>query len=45
MKWWLPGYNVNVSNDQQPEFRGLSEFFIIIFLNKLKTVKITKQIK
>ena len=34
----LPGYNVNVSVDQQPEFRSLSEFYIIIFLNKLKIV-------
>jgi hypothetical protein len=34
----LPGYNVNVSDDQQPEFRNLSEFYIhvILFLNKQK---------
>jgi hypothetical protein len=34
----LPGYNVNVSDDQQPEFRSLSEFYIhvILFLNKQK---------
>ena len=29
--------NVNVSDDQQPQFRSLSEFYIIIFLNKNKT--------
>jgi len=34
----LPGYNVNVSDDQQPEFRSLSEFYIISFLNKVKIV-------
>ena len=27
----LPGYNVNVSADQQPEFRSLNEFYITIF--------------
>jgi hypothetical protein len=32
----LPSYNVNVSDDQQPEFRSQSGFYIIIFLNKLK---------
>ena len=31
-----PGYNVNVGGDEQPEFRSLSEFYISIFLNKLK---------
>ena len=31
-----PGYNVNVSGDEQPEFRSLSEVYISIFLNKLK---------
>jgi hypothetical protein len=40
---WGPGYNVNVSDDQQPEFRSLSEFYIIIFLNKLKIVEKTPQ--
>ena len=30
-----------LSYDQQPEFRGLSEFYIIIFLNKLKIVENT----
>ena len=43
--WWndgLLGYNVNVSDDQQPEFRNLSEFYIIIFLNKLKIVENAK---
>jgi hypothetical protein len=34
----LPGYNVNASDDQQPEFRNLSEFYIIIFLNQQKLV-------
>ena len=24
----LPGYNVNVSDDQQPEFRSLSVFYM-----------------
>jgi len=28
-----------VSDDQQPKFRSLSEFYIIIFLNKLKIVE------
>ena len=28
-----------LSYDQQPEFRSLSEFYIIIFLNKLKIVE------
>jgi hypothetical protein len=28
-----------VSDDQQPEFITLSEFYIIIFLNKLKEKK------
>jgi hypothetical protein len=28
-----------VSDDQQSEFRSLSEFYIIIFLNKLKIVE------
>jgi hypothetical protein len=37
----LPGYNVNVSDDQQPEFRNLSEFYIIIFLNEVKIVENT----
>ena len=37
----LPGCNVNVSDDQQPEFRSLSEFYINIFLNKLKIVENT----
>ena len=31
------GYNVNVSDDQQPEFRSLSEYYIFFF-NKLKIV-------
>jgi len=30
-----------VSDDQQPEFRSLSEFYIIIFLNKLKIIENT----
>jgi hypothetical protein len=30
-----------VSAGQQPEFRSLSEFYIIIFLNKLKIVENT----
>jgi hypothetical protein len=29
--------------DQQPEFKRLSEFYIIIFLNKLKTLENTKK--
>jgi hypothetical protein len=29
--------------DQQPEFKRLSEFYIIIFLNKLKTLANTKK--
>ena len=37
----LPGCNVFVSDDQQPEFRSLSEFYINIFLNKLKIVENT----
>jgi hypothetical protein len=37
----LPGCNVNVSDDQQPEFGSLSEFYINIFLNKLKIVENT----
>jgi hypothetical protein len=32
---------VNVSDDQQPEFRSLSECCIVIFLNKLKIVENT----
>jgi hypothetical protein len=32
-----------VSDDQQQEFRSLSEFYIIIFLNKLKIVENTKK--
>jgi hypothetical protein len=36
-----PGYNVNVSDDQHPEFRNLSEFYIIIFLNEVKMVENT----
>jgi hypothetical protein len=32
-----------VSDDQQPEFRKPSEFYIIIFLNKLKIVENTKR--
>ena len=39
----LPGYNVNVSDDQQPEFRSLSESYIIIFLNKPKIVANTNK--
>jgi hypothetical protein len=35
----LPGYNVNVSDDRQPKFRCPSEFYILIFLNKLKIVE------
>ena len=33
-----------MSDDQQPEFSNLSEFYIIIFLNKLKTVEIAKKL-
>ena len=29
----------SLSDDQQPEFRGLCDFYIIIFLNKLKLVE------
>ena len=32
-----------LSYDQQPEFRSLSEFYIIIFLNKLKIVENTRK--
>ena len=34
-------YNVNVNYDQQPEFRNLREYYIlvVIFLNKLKIVE------
>jgi hypothetical protein len=32
----------NVSDDQQPEFRSLSEFYIIIFLNQLKIVELPR---
>ena len=32
----LPDYKINVADDQQPEFRCLWEFYIFIFLNKLK---------
>ena len=28
----IPGYNVNVSDNQQPEFRSFSKFYIIILL-------------
>ena len=35
------GYNVNVSDDQQPQFRSLSEFYVIIFVNKLNIVENT----
>ena len=31
-------FNKTTGDDQQPEFRSLSEFYIIIFLNKLKIV-------
>ena len=41
LRIWGPGYKVNVSDDQQPEFRKPSEFYIIIFLNKLKIVENT----
>jgi hypothetical protein len=44
MLYWndgLPGYNVNVSDDQQLDFRSLGEFYIVIFLNKLKIVENT----
>ena len=34
-----------MSDDQQQEFRNLSEFYIIIFLNKLKIVENTKNEK
>jgi hypothetical protein len=34
-----------VSDDQQSEFKSLSEFYIIIFLNKLKIVENTKKIQ
>ena len=37
----LPGNSVSVSDDQQQEFRNLSEFYIIIFLDKLKIVENT----
>ena len=38
------GYNVNVSDDQQPEFRNLSVFYMkYFFLNKLKIVVNTKR--
>ena len=41
LRIWGPGYNVNVNYHQQPEFRNLSEFYIlvVIFLNKLKIVE------
>ena len=39
LRIWGSGYNVNVGDDQQPEFRSISEFYIIIFLNKLKIVE------
>ena len=29
----------SLSDDQQPEFRSLRDFYIIIFLNKLKIVE------
>jgi len=34
----------SLSDDQQPEFRSLRDFYIIIFLNKLKIVENTKKI-
>ena len=40
----LPGYNVNASDDKQLDFRCLKEFYIIIFLNKLKIVENKKKI-
>jgi len=39
----LPGYNVNVSDEKQPEFISLSELYIVIFLNILKIVENTKR--
>ena len=30
---------LNVNDDQQPEFRGLTELYIVIFLNNLKIVE------
>jgi hypothetical protein len=30
-----------VSDDQQPQFRSLSEFYVIIFVNKLNIVENT----
>ena len=39
----FPDYKINVADDQQPEFRCLSEFYIIMFLNKLKIVENTKK--
>ena len=41
----LPGYNIYVTNDHQPEFRILSEYYTIIFLNKLKIVENTNKKK
>ena len=39
----LPGCNVNVSDNQQPEFKSLIEFYILIFLIKLKIVENTNK--
>ena len=41
----LPDYKINVADDQQPEFRSLSECYIVIFLNKLKIVENTPKMK
>jgi hypothetical protein len=45
MKWWPSWLCVNVSDDQKPEFRSLSEMYIIIFLNKLIIVEDIKKWK
>ena len=37
--------DVNVSDDHHPEFKSLFEFYIIIFLNKLKIVKYPPNMK
>jgi hypothetical protein len=36
-------FNKTTGDDQQPEFRSLSAFYIIIFLKKLKIVVNTPQ--
>lgn len=44
-EYWLSNKTTGkLPYDQQPEFRGLSEFYTIIFLNQIKLVENTAEI-